>query len=162
MKIIEDILKSKIKLKEKVILLSGYIKKDDTLIKELVECFKTGSNVEKGTYADVLKHVSLDKPELLIPYFDDLIEYINYKVPRVKWGVQESFGNMAKKFPYNVEKAIPRLLLNTKDESTVVRWCAAYALSEIAKYNSKKQKELLIIFSNIVKMRRITVLKIFI
>jgi hypothetical protein len=35
-----------------------------------------------------------------------------------------------------VEKTVPKLLINTKDESTVVRWCAAYALSEIIKSNS--------------------------
>jgi hypothetical protein len=46
------------------------------------------------------------------------------------------------------------LLLNTKDESTVVRWCAAFALSEIAKYNTKKQKELFSIFSEIVKKEK--------
>jgi HEAT repeat protein len=47
--------------------------------------------------------------------------------------VPEAIGNMAQKFPIEVEKAIPNLLKNAKDESTVVRWCAAYALSEIAK-----------------------------
>jgi hypothetical protein len=61
---------------------------------------------------------------------------------------------MAKKYPEKVEKAIPKLLLNTKDESTVVRWCAGYALSEIAKYNTKKQKELLSIFSEITKKEK--------
>lgn len=35
-----------------------------------------------------------------------------------------------------MEKTVPKLLINTKDESTVVRWCAAYALSEIIKSNS--------------------------
>ena len=42
-----------------------------------------------------------------------------------------------------VEKAIPKLLQNLQEKSTVVRWCAAYALSEIAKYNTKKQEDLI-------------------
>jgi hypothetical protein len=101
-----------------------------------------------------MKYVSEQKPEILAPFIDDLLEYINYKAPRVKWGVPESIGNMAKKYPDKVEKAIPKLLQNTKDKSTVVRWCAAYALSEIAKYNSKKQKELVSIFLDIVKKEK--------
>ena len=69
------------------------------------------------------------------------MDFINYKAPRVKWGVPESIGNIAKKSPQKVEKAIPFLLKNTpenKDNTTVIRWCAAYALSEIAKSSGDK------------------------
>jgi hypothetical protein len=151
MKIIEDILKSKIKPKEKQIKLVGAVCSGKIKDNEFIEFFKSASDVDKGTCADVMKHVSEQKPEILAPYIDVLVEYINYKTPRVKWGVPESIGNMAKKYPDKVEKAIPKLLLNTKHESTVVRWCAGYALTEIAKYNSKKQKELFSTFSEIVK-----------
>jgi len=154
MKIIEDILKSKIKPKEKQLKLVETVCNGKINDKEFIEFFKSASDVDKGTCADVMKHVSEQKPEILAPYIDVLVEYINYKTPRVKWGVPESLGNMAKKYPDKVEKAIPKLLLNTKDESTVVRWCAGYALSEIAKYNTKKQKELLSIFSEIVKKEK--------
>jgi hypothetical protein len=75
-------------------------------------------------------------------YIDDLVDYINYKAPRVKWGVPETIGNLAQKYPTEVEKAIPRLLVNTKDKSTVVRWCAAFALTEIAKSDPAIRKEL--------------------
>ena len=154
MKIIEDILKSKIKPKEKQLKLVETVCNGKINDKEFIEFFKSASDVDKGTCADVMKHVSKQKPEILAPYIDVLVEYINYKTPRVKWGVPESLGNMAKKYPDKVEKTIPKLLLNTKDESTVVRWCAGYALSEIAKYNTKKQKELLSIFSEIVKKEK--------
>ena len=82
---------------------------------------------------------------------DVLIEYIDYEAPRVKWGCPESLGNLAKKYPDKVEKAIPKLFGNLKDKSTVVRWCAAFALTEIAKYKSKKQKELVATFQNLIK-----------
>jgi hypothetical protein len=101
-----------------------------------------------------MKHVSEQKPEILAPFIDDLLEYINYKAPRVKWGVPESIGNMAKKYPDRVEKAIPKLFENLKDKSTVVRWCAAYALTEIAKNNTKKQKELVSKFQNLIKTEK--------
>ncbi len=54
----------------------------------------------------------------------------------------ESIGNIAKKHPEKVEKAIPYLFKNTvenEDNSTVIRWCSAYALSEIAKASKKKE-----------------------
>jgi len=154
MKIIEDILKSTIKPKEKQLKLVEAVCNGKIKDNEFIEFFKSASDVDKGTCADVMKHVSEQKPEILAPYIDVLVEYINYKTPRVKWGVPESIGNMAKKYPDEVEKAIPKLLLNTKDESTVVRWCAGYALTEIAKYNSKKQKELISIFSEILKKEK--------
>jgi hypothetical protein len=98
-----------------------------------------------------MKFVSKDKPELMKAYIDTLIEFINHEMPRIKWCASESIGNLAQKYPKEVEKAIPNLLKNTKEKSTVVRWCAAFALTEIAKYNSKKQEELILIFNNIIK-----------
>ena len=154
MTIIEDILQLNIKPKEKQQKLVEAVLNGKIKGKELIEFFKSASDVNKGTCSDVMKHVTEKKPEILVPFIDDLLEYINYKAPRVKWGVPESIGNMAKKYPDKVEKAIPKLLQNTKDKSTVVRWCAAYALSEIAKYNSKKQKELVSIFLDIVKKEK--------
>jgi hypothetical protein len=154
MRIIEDILTLKIKPKEKQVKLVEAVCNGKINNKEFIEFFKSASDVDKGTCADVMKHVSEQKPEILAPYIEVLVEYINYPLPRVKWGVPESIGNMAKKYPDKVEKAIPKLLLNTKDESTVVRWCAAYALAEIAQYNTKKQKELISFFSEIVKKEK--------
>ena len=132
------------KPKELVEFLTKTILKDKKLFSQLIEVLKSGSDVDKGTCADVMKHVSAEKPELFLPYINDLIGYINYKASRVKWGVPESFGNIAKKYPKEAEKAVPNLLKNTienKDNTTVIRWCSAYALSEIAK--STKSKKLI-------------------
>jgi len=137
MKILEEIRAWKGKPKELVVFLVKSVREDKTLFSQLVDCLKNGSEVEKGTCADVMKNVTKDEPELAAPYIEELIEHINDKAPRVKWGVPESIGNIASKFPDKVEKAVPNLLINTKNESTVVRWCAAYALSEIVKNNSK-------------------------
>ena len=135
----------------KVALLTEKIKGDKKLIVQLIELLKTGTNVEKGTCAEILKFVSKDQPEILAPYIDLLIDYIDYQAPRVKWGVPESIGNLAQKYPEKVEKAIPKLLINTKDKSTVVRWRAAFALTEIAKHNHKLQKDLVSKFDIMVK-----------
>ena len=148
---IVDILQSKRKPKEKVDLLVENIIKNEDLFGELIEILKKGTDVEKGTCADVMKHVTKDKPEIAAPYINEMIDYINYKASRVKWGIPESIGNMAQKFSQEVEKAVPKLLINTKEESTVVRWCAAFALTEIAKYNPKLQKELISQFNKILR-----------
>ena len=149
--IIEEILTSDKKHKEKVALITERVKNDKKLLAQLFVLLKMGNDVEKGTAAEVMKFVSKENPETMAPYIDVLIEYIDYKAPRVKWGCPESLGNLAKKYPEKVEKAIPKLLINAKDKSTVIRWCAAFALTEIAKYNSKKQKGLVIKFQNIIK-----------
>jgi hypothetical protein len=151
MKILEEIREWKGKPKELVAFLVKNVKEDKTLFAQLVDCLKTGSEVEKGTCADVIKNVTKDKPEIAAPYVDEMIEYINYKAPRVKWGVPESIGNIAQKFPDKVENAVPNLLINTTDDSTVVRWCAAYALSEIVKSNSKIRGTLVPKIEKIVK-----------
>ena len=149
--IIQEILQSKRKLKEKVALLTEKIKGDKKLVVQLFDLLKTGTDVEKGTCAEIMKFVSKDQPQIVAPYIDLLIDYIDYKGSRVKWGVPESIGNLAQKYPEKVEKAIPKLLINTKDKSTVVRWCAAFALTEIARYNLKLQKDLISKFNIMVK-----------
>jgi len=122
--------------------------------KEFMAFFESAKDVDKGTCADVMKHVSVERPALFAPYIDMLIEYINFELPRVKWGVSETLGNMAKDYPDKVAKTIPNLLKNTTDDrinTTVIKWCAAFALAEIAKHNSKIRKQLVPIFEKIIK-----------
>ncbi len=63
--------------------------------------------MEKGTCADVMKHVTKDNSEIALPYVDVLAQYINYKAPRVKWGVQESIGNIAENSRGMLKKRCP-------------------------------------------------------
>ena len=49
-----------------------------------------------------MKFVSKDQPQIVAPYIDLLIDYIDYKASRVKWGVPESIGNLAQKYPEKV------------------------------------------------------------
>lgn len=148
---IEEILQSKLKPKEKVANLVDAVEQKKVSAKEFVEFFKSASNVEKGNCADAMKHISKNKPEILAPFIDDLVEYINYDLPRVKWGIPETIGNLSQKYPKEVEKAIPKLLANTRDKSTVIKWCAAYGLAQIAENNAKTRKRLLPIFSKLIK-----------
>lgn len=142
---IENILQSNFKPKEKQLKLVEALCSGAIADKEFIEFFKSASYVDKGTCADVMKHVSEQKPEILAPYIDILVEYINHKAPRVKWGIPEAIGNLALKYPDEVAKAIPYLLRNTignETNTTVIRWCAAYSLSEIAKHSTKARNVL--------------------
>ena len=154
---IEEILQSKIKPKEKQIRLVEAVCHKKIAAKDFIDYFVTASDVDKGTCADAMKHISVSNPEILAPYIDTLLPYINYKLPRVKWGVSEAIGNMAKDYPDKVARAIPNLLKNTTDNkinTTVIRWCVAFALTEIAKHNSKTRKQLLPVFEKIIKSEK--------
>lgn len=157
MAIIEEILHSKAKPKEKQVTLVEAVVSGKIPVKGLIDFFELASDVDKGNCSDAMKHISAEKPELLVPYIDILLKYINYKLPRVKWGVPEAIGNMAKHYPDKVEIAIPYLLKNTTDDrinSTVIKWCAAFALSEIAKYNSNTREQLFPIFTEIIEKEK--------
>jgi HEAT repeat protein len=152
--IIREILSSDLKHKEKVAKISEKVGNDKKLVAQLFDLLKNGSDVEKGTAAEVMKFVSQDHPDLMLPYIDVLIENIDYKAPRVKWGCPESIGHIAKNYPDKVEGAIPKLIKNLKDDSTVVRWCAAFALAEIAKYNKKRQRDLTSKFNELIETEK--------
>jgi hypothetical protein len=150
---IEEILRGKMKPKEKQTMLVEALVSKKISIEDFIIFFETASDVDKGTCADVMKHVSATCPEMLMPYIDLLIQYINYKAPRVKWGVPETIGNLAKNYPDKTEKAIPYLLENIADNkinTTVIKWCSAFALTEIAKYNAKTRKQLVPTFEKII------------
>jgi hypothetical protein len=151
---IREILAGKEKPKERIARVVGKVSSDGSLMKELMELLKSGTDSEKGNCADALKHISADRPELVAPYADTLIGYVNHKLPRVKWGVPEAIGNISKTHPKEAEKAIPGLLKNTKDESTVVKWCAAYALTELAKNNPGTRKQLVPMFEEQIKKEK--------
>lgn len=154
---IEYILQSDLRPKEKQAKLAESICNGKIEAKEFIDFFKSALDVDKGTCADIMKHVSEQKPEIFEPYIDLLVDHINYRSPRVKWGVPEAIGNLAKKYPDKVIKSIPYLMKNTienKINTTVIRWCAAYGLSEIVKYSSKAQKELIPKIKEIIKKEK--------
>jgi hypothetical protein len=150
----QEILDSNLKHKEKVTKITEEINNNSEKFKELIELFRSGNDVTKGTCAEVMKFVSQQTPKIFLPYLDELIEYVSYKAPRVKWGIPEAIGHLAKTYPDKVAKAIPKLLENTKNKSTVVRWCAAFALSNIAKYNLDLQDNLIMEFKQIIEIEQ--------
>lgn len=142
---IEEILRSNLKPKEKQAKLVEAVGSGTVSAKEFIAFFTLASYVDKGVCADAMKHISGRKPEILAPHIGLLFEYINHKAPSVKWGIQETIGNLAAKYPDETALAVPYLLQNTVEDginTTVIRWCAAYCLSEIAKHCVKARREL--------------------
>ncbi|MEA2022481.1 MAG: hypothetical protein U9N08_08430 [Candidatus Caldatribacteriota bacterium] len=154
---IEEILQSKIKPKEKQLKLVQAVVTENISVNELIHFFESAKGTDKGTCADVMKHVSKEKPEMLESYIELLINYVNADLPRVKWGMSEAIGNLAGKYPEKVTNAIPYLLKNATDEkinTTVIKWCAAYGLTEIAKNNPKTREQLLPEFEKIINREK--------
>ncbi len=58
-------------------------------------------------------------------------EYISSPNNSIKREASRIVGNISQRFPNNLENAIKKLLLNSKNQGTVVRWSSAYALSKI-------------------------------
>lgn len=59
------------------------------------------------------------------------VEYISSASNSIKREASRIVGNISHKFPNDLEKAIEKLLINSKDQGTVIRWGSAYALSKI-------------------------------
>lgn len=151
MSTIKEILKSKKKPKEIVELLAEALKRDKKLIVELIQCFEEGTTAEKGNCMEGIEYVTKEKPEFAENCLDFVIAHINDKAPRVKWEACRVIGNVAKIFPDKVKEAIPKFLENTQGKGTVVRWSAAFALTEIAKSDLEMQKELVQEFKKILE-----------
>lgn len=151
MNLLDEIRNSKKKPKELVADLVEVVKKDKKLLEQIPECLKIGNDVERGNCLWMLTDISKEQPEWLEPYIEMVVDYINDKAPRVKWEADETLANLAEKYPDKVGKAVDKLLINTKDKGTVVRWSAALALGEIAKYNLKLRPSLLKQIDNILK-----------
>ena len=161
---IAEILGSKSKPKEKQNRLVAAVLSGEIPAGDLIAFFETANNTDKGACADAFKHISGRNPELLAPYIDLLIRYINHPLPRVKWGVPETIGILTRFFPRQTARAIPSLFKNTTDNrssidasildavnTTVIRWCAAYALGEIAKFHPASREQLLPIFEQLIQ-----------
>ncbi len=147
------ILRSKSKPKEKQNRLVSAVLTGEIPVADFIAYFESARGAEMGACADALKHISAQKPELLEPYLELLIAYINHPLPRVRWGVPEAIGNLARVYPVPSALAIPYLLQNVSEHpanSTVIRWCAAFALGEIARYHPPARAQLLPVFRQLV------------
>jgi HEAT repeat protein len=143
---IETILKCKIKPKEKILLLADTLKKNKKMLDELFVYFEKAKDADKGNLLSSITEIVKEEPEFIGNYLDTVINCMNHKAPRVKWESSEIIAHASKAFPQEVEPAIKNLIENTCDEGPVVKWSAAFALTEIGKNNKETRKKLVPLF----------------
>lgn len=123
--------------------LARLILKDTAVLKSLADSLANAKPPERGSCMEAMEYASKEDPEVAKGHIATVAGYLTDKAPKVKWEAARVLGNVALRFPDEVAKAIDRLLTNTKDPGTVVRWSAAYALTELAKANEKVRTGLL-------------------
>jgi hypothetical protein len=147
-----EIVKSKIKPKEKTALLAAALKSDKKLIIDLITYFPGAPIPERGLCIEAIAEITKEDPKFADGCLEFVIAQINDKAPRVKWEAATVVANAAKLYPERAAKAIPALIKNTEDDGTVVRWSAAKGLTEIAKCNLESQKKLFELFAKIIEV----------
>jgi hypothetical protein len=151
MKDFDEILKSKIKPKEKMALLVQELKTKKDPMKDLIAAYQKSSVPNKGYYLEALELITQESPKFIDGHLDFIVFQISANGPSIKREAAKVIANVAGTFPDKVIKAIPALLENAEDEGTVVRWSAAKGLAEIAIGNPDSRKKLLGIFDKILK-----------
>lgn len=129
---------------EKVMQLSITISNKEILIEEIIDICKTLKDSEIAFCMEAIEAVTNLNPEISnIGYLKFASSYIDSKSNSLKRESSRVIGNIAVLYPNDLDKPIQSLLNNTKDEGTVIRWSAAYALSRIIIIPKYSKSELL-------------------
>ncbi len=92
----------------------------------------------KATCIESLEFATQINPGLLtIDTFHFVLNSLQDKSPRIKWESAKVIGNVIHLYPGEIENAVGKLLINTEDTGTVVRWSAAFALGQIIKLKTE-------------------------
>lgn len=142
---LDELLKDKtIKPREKTEMISRWLLDKTLSPKELIEFASKGKDPAKATCIESLEFATKQKPDIAD---EDVLTFVTQtltdKAPRIKWESAKVVGNIAHLFPSRLDDAIANLLANADHTGTVVRWSAAFALSEILKIKTKHNKDLL-------------------
>ena len=73
------------------------------------------------------------------------------KAPRIKWESAKVVANISHLYPDKLDEAINNLLSNSEHSGTVVRWSAAFALGQIIKIKTSRNKDLISAIESICK-----------
>lgn len=133
-----------IKGKKKVEMISTWLLDESLPVTELINAASKAKGGEKAICIEAIEFTTRQNPAIADKYgFAFVTKQLEDDAPRVKWESARVIGNIAHLFPAKLDKAISRLLTNSENEGTVVRWATACALGEIIKLKSLHNKELL-------------------
>lgn len=141
---IQELLNNKSKKpKEKTEILCAAVASKEISVNELLDFAAKSKDPVKATCIEALEFATKqDQSVADKAVFSFVTESLSAKAPRVKWESAKVIGNTASLFKKDLDAAISKLLVNTEDEGTVVRWSAAYALGEILKLNTAYNTDL--------------------
>ena len=130
---LNELLKSKdIKPKDKTVMIANAVLDGDLSIKDIIDLTSSFKDPAKATCMEAFEYATNKNPEVAnIELFGFAENNLSSKAPRLKWESAKVIGNIAHLYSDSLETAIPSLLENAKDDGTVVRWSAAYALTQI-------------------------------
>ena len=142
---IEDLLKDKeIKSKEKTTIISGWLLEKSLPVDELIAFAEHQKDAPKATCMEAAEYATKENPQIATEsLFDFACVSLTQKAPKLKWESAKVIGNIAFLYPDKLKNAIQNLIDNTNHEGTVVRWSAAFALSEILKLQTTHNVDLL-------------------
>lgn len=133
-----------VKPRQKTETLAVGLLKGDLTLDELISYAWEAKDPEKATCLEAAEYATGKNPSMASEQLLDFASgLLNAKAPRVKWESARVIGNIAQRYPEKLDAAIAKLLINTEDKGTVVRWSAAFALGEILKLKTAHNKDLL-------------------
>jgi hypothetical protein len=133
-----------IKGKAKVEAIAKLILEGETGIADVIKAAGASKDPNKANCIEAIELATKDEPGLAsVECLKFVTEALLDKTPRIKWESAKVVGNIAHLYPAKLDQAIGNLLNNSEFPGTVVRWSAAFALGEIVKLKSKRNKELI-------------------
>ncbi|MBI3134374.1 MAG: HEAT repeat domain-containing protein [Bacteroidetes bacterium] len=133
-----------LKPKERTEQLSSWLIKNPNKTDELIDFAKTAKDPVKASCIEVVEYATKENPQICTTAcFDFVSAALAEKSPAVKREAGRVIGNVAARFPKQLEKALTNLLNNSEHEGTVVRWSAAFAIGEIIKLKTPLNKDLI-------------------
>ena len=133
-----------LKPKDKTERLSQLLVSGKISIEQWSEFAGSAKEAVKATCIEAMEFASKEKPGMVsLACMNFVAECLTEKAPRIKWESARVIGNVAHIFPDKLNKAVENLLINTAHPGTVVRWSAAYALGQIIKLKTAKNKDLI-------------------
>ena len=142
---LEEIFKDKsLKPKERTAQLSKLVSEHVISLDELIQFAAKAKDPVKATCIESLEFASKADPGIITDAaLAFVLDSLGSKAPRVKWECARVIGNCIHLFPANIDIAAGKLLVNTEDEGTVVRWSAAFALSQVLLLKSGINEQLI-------------------
>ncbi len=138
------LLDKQIKAKEKTEAISGLLLENKINMDELMQAASISNDSEKATCIEAIEYATKIKPTVAtLACLKYVSKTLTEKAPRIKWESAKVIGNIAHLYPNKLDEAIKNLLVNTESNGTVVRWSAAFALGEILKLQTSKNKTLI-------------------